>query len=157
MLTAFNYAQGRECRRRAFHQIQERPVPGLRQYRWARQIATNPVSNQFLFDNATPLPDLGGLTQFQYLQTHWVFTDHTQWTGSAGGTYQFCSRPARPDECDVYGCRTPHTLCGIRFSGDMIYGSGLRDGDANISTVPPYTQFNVGVAREFLWPLIRSR
>ena len=35
----------------------------------------------------------------------------------------------------------------------MIYGSGLRDGDANITTVPPYTQFNVGVAREFLWPL----
>jgi len=34
----------------------------------------------------------------------------------------------------------------------MIYGSGLRSGDANISTVPPYTQFNVGVAREFLLP-----
>jgi hypothetical protein len=29
----------------------------------------------------------------------------------------------------------------------MIYGSGLRDGDANISTVPPYTQFNIGIAR----------
>ena len=48
---------------------------------------------------------------------------------------------------------TDADACGIRFSGDMIYGSGLRDGDANISTVPPYTQFNVGVAREFLWPL----
>jgi outer membrane receptor protein involved in Fe transport len=34
----------------------------------------------------------------------------------------------------------------------MIYGSGLRNGDANISTVPPYTQFNVGIAREFLLP-----
>jgi opacity protein-like surface antigen len=34
----------------------------------------------------------------------------------------------------------------------MIYGSGLRDGDANIGTVPPYTQFNVGIAREFLLP-----
>jgi len=32
----------------------------------------------------------------------------------------------------------------------MIYGSGLRSGDANISSVPPYTQFNVGIAREFL-------
>ena len=42
--------------------------------------------------------------------------------------------------------------CGIRLSGDMIYGSGLRDGDANIGTVPPYTQFNVGIAREFLPP-----
>ena len=34
----------------------------------------------------------------------------------------------------------------------MIYGSGLRDGDANIGTVPAYTQFNVGIAREFLLP-----
>ena len=41
--------------------------------------------------------------------------------------------------------------CGIRLSGDMIYGSGLRDGDANISTVPAYAQFNIGLAREFLW------
>ena len=32
----------------------------------------------------------------------------------------------------------------------MIYGSGLRSGDANISTVPQYTQFNAGIAREFL-------
>ncbi len=37
--------------------------------------------------------------------------------------------------------------------GRLIYGSGLRDGDANISTVAPYTQFNVDVAREFLFPL----
>ena len=117
----------------------------------ARQIATNPISNQFLFDNTTPLPDLGGLTEFQYLQTHWVFTDHNQWvTASAGGTYQFCGRPARPDE---WMSASGADACGIRFSGDMIYGSGLRDGDANISTVPPYTQFNVGLAREFLWPL----
>ena len=40
----------------------------------------------------------------------------------------------------------------MRFSADMIAGSGLRDGDANISTVAPYSQFNVGIAREFLLP-----
>ena len=34
----------------------------------------------------------------------------------------------------------------------MIYGSGLRDGDANIDTVPSYEQFNVGIARDFLLP-----
>ena len=38
------------------------------------------------------------------------------------------------------------------LSGDMIYGSGLRSGDANIGTVPQYTQFNAGIAREFLLP-----
>jgi len=34
----------------------------------------------------------------------------------------------------------------------MIYGSGLRNGDANISTVPAYTQVNVSIKREFLLP-----
>ena len=34
----------------------------------------------------------------------------------------------------------------------MIYGSGLRDGDANIGTVPSYAQVNVGIKREFLLP-----
>src|SRR6516165_11591010 len=51
----------------------------------AQEKATQPVSNQFLFDNATPLADLGGLTEFQYLSTHWIYTDHNQYvTGSAG-------------------------------------------------------------------------
>ena len=34
----------------------------------------------------------------------------------------------------------------------MIAGSGLRSGDANISTVAPYAQVNAGIAREFLLP-----
>ncbi len=47
--------------------------------------ATDVVSNQYLFDNVTPLADLGGLTEYQYIQHHWIYTDHTQFvTGSAG-------------------------------------------------------------------------
>ena len=34
----------------------------------------------------------------------------------------------------------------------MIYGSGLRNGDANISTVPAYTQVNLGASHEFAMP-----
>jgi hypothetical protein len=30
----------------------------------------------------------------------------------------------------------------------MIYGSGLRNGDANIGTVPAYTQVNVGIKQK---------
>src|SRR5262249_56517979 len=101
----------------------------------ARQIATNPVSNQFLFDNTTPLPDLGGLTEFQYLQTHWVFTDHSQWvTGSAGGAYQFCNRPARPSE---WMSAADANACGFRLSGDIIYGSGFRYRRANMNEGAP--------------------
>jgi outer membrane receptor protein involved in Fe transport len=151
VLTAFNYAQGENAGVELPTKYKNGPFQAYGNIAVARQIAINPVSNQFLFDNATPLPTLGGLTEFQYLQTHWVYTDHSQWvTASAGGTYQFCGRPARPDE---WMSAAGADACGIRLSGDMIYGSGLRDGDANISTVPPYTQFNIGVAREFLWPL----
>jgi hypothetical protein len=86
-------------------------------------------TDQYLFDNTTPLADLGGLTEFQYLQTHFIYTDHTQiLTGSAGLTYLWN---------------------GTRFSTDMFYGSGLRSGDANISHEQPYAQFNVGMTHEF--------
>jgi TonB dependent receptor len=106
------------------------------------------VSNQFLFDNVTPVAALGGLTEFQYINSHWVFTDHTQLvTGSAGAWYQFCGRPAYANET-FWG--SDMSWCGTRLTGDMIYGSGLRSDVANLGTNPPYTQFNIGVAREFL-------
>ena len=62
-------------------------------------MATDVVSNQYLFDNTVPLADLGGMTLQQYVDTHWIYTDHTQLaTGSAGVVYQFCGRPAYPGE-----------------------------------------------------------
>jgi outer membrane receptor protein involved in Fe transport len=97
---------------------------------WAVQRAKNIVSNEFLIDNAVPLADLGGLTRFQYIQNNFIFTDHTQvWTGSAGLSYLWW---------------------GTLFTTDMIFGSGLRSGDANIDHVPAYTQFNAGVSHEFV-------
>jgi outer membrane receptor protein involved in Fe transport len=94
--------------------------------------ATQVVSNQFLFNNTTPLADLGGLTEFQYIQSHWIYTDHNQFvTGSAGLSYLWQ---------------------GTRFSTDMIYGSGLRTGDANIGSLPAYAQFNAGLSHEFGQP-----
>ena len=44
----------------------------------AQQRATDVVSNQYLFDSAASLDNLGGLTEFQYIQTHYIYTDHTQ-------------------------------------------------------------------------------
>ncbi|HEY4406860.1 MAG TPA: TonB-dependent receptor [Xanthobacteraceae bacterium] len=96
---------------------------------WGIQKGTNVVSNQFLFDNTTPLATLGGLTEFQYIQSHYIFTDHTQlWTASAGISYLWM---------------------GTLFSADMIYGSGFRSGDANIDHLPAYTQVNAGISHEF--------
>ncbi len=60
-----------------------------------------------------------------YVQNHYIPTDHSQtWTGSAGASYLWN---------------------GTRFSADLIFGSGLRDGFANLTTVPAYAQVNVGL------------
>lgn len=116
----------------------------------AQQRAINPVSNQFLFDNTVPLADLGGLTRLQYVRTHFIYTDHNQFvTASAGAVYQFCGRPATVG--DTFG-DGGMWWCGTKLSADLIYGTGLRSGDANTSTVPAYTQVNLGIKREFLLP-----
>ena len=104
------------------------------------------VSNQFLFDNATPDPALGGQTEFQYIATHWIYTDHAQiQTASAGAAFRFCGRPA-----EVYEAWS--SWCGTKLSADMIYGSGLRSGPANIDHQAPYAQFNAGISRQFAMP-----
>ena len=71
---------------------------------WARQRATQVVSNQYLFD-----PD-----ELAYIANAYVYTDHAQLlTASAGGSYLWN---------------------GTKFSADMIFGSGLRNGFANTTT-----------------------
>jgi outer membrane receptor protein involved in Fe transport len=97
---------------------------------WGIQKGTNIVSNEFLIDNAMPLDTLGGLTRFQFIRNNFIFTDHTQiWTASAGLSYLWW---------------------GTLFTTDMIFGSGLRNGDANTTHLPAYTQVNAGVSHEFV-------
>jgi hypothetical protein len=89
---------------------------------WARQMAKNVVSNQYLFSN----------DELAYIANNYIYTDHAQtWTGSAGASYLWQ---------------------GTRFSASMVYGSGLRSGFANTDHVPPYATANVGVSREFTVP-----
>jgi outer membrane receptor protein involved in Fe transport len=88
---------------------------------WAKQIATNIVSNQFLF----------GADEIAFIASHYIYTDHAQvLTGSAGASYLWM---------------------GTRFSASMIYGSGLRSGFANTDHLPSYTQVNVGLSHDFNW------
>ena len=155
VLSAFNYAQGITEGVEFSLKYHSGNFQAYANLAVSQEKATQVVSNEYLFDNVTPLADLGGLTELQYIDTHWIYTDHTQiLTGSAGASYFFCGRPATAAETfgDPAHGITPLSWCGTRLSADMIYGSGLRNGDANISTVPPYTQFNVGIAREFLLP-----
>jgi outer membrane receptor protein involved in Fe transport len=154
VLSAFNYAQGIVEGVEFSAKFHSGNFQAYANLAVGFEKATDVVSNEYLFDNTVPLADLGGLTLRQYVDSHSIFTDHTQLvTGSAGFAYQFCGRPAYAAETfsGASGVAVS-SWCGTRLSGDMIYGSGLRSGDANISTVPPYTQFNVGIAREFLLP-----
>jgi outer membrane receptor protein involved in Fe transport len=144
VLSAFNYANGWNEGIEFHTKFNSGNFQAYGNVAVAQQRASDVVSNQFLFDNTVPLADLGGLTRFQYVQTHFIYTDHNQFiTASAGAVYQFCGRPASFDEM---------SWCGTKLSADMIYGSGLRSGDANTGTVPSYTQVNVGIKREFLLP-----
>ena len=132
VLSAFNYAKGVAQGIEFSAKYHSGNFQAYANLAVGQEKATQPVSNQFLFDNATPQTDLGGLTEFQYLSTHWIYTDHNQYvTGSAGLSYKWN---------------------GTTFSTDMIYGSGLRTGDANIDALAPYAQFNVGLARDFAVP-----
>ena len=129
VLSAFNYAHGVSQGVEFSAKYHNGNFQAYGNLAVAQEKATDVVSNQFLFDNTTPLTDLGGLTVFQYLASHWVYTDHNQYvTGSAGLSYRWD---------------------GTTYSADMIYGSGLRTGDANNDTEAPYAQFNVGIARDF--------
>jgi outer membrane receptor protein involved in Fe transport/opacity protein-like surface antigen len=132
ILSGFNYAKGVSQGIEFAAKFRSGNFQAYGNLAVAQEKATQPVSNQFLFDNATPQADLGGLTEFQYLSTHWIYTDHNQYvTGSAGLSYKWN---------------------GTTFSTDMIYGSGLRTGDANIDALAPYAQFNIGLARDFDMP-----
>jgi outer membrane receptor protein involved in Fe transport len=119
VLSAFNYARAQN----AGVELKTTYANGnLRLYgnlAWARQRATDVVSNQYLF-----APD-----ELAYIANGYVYTDHAQLlTASAGASYLWN---------------------GTRFSADMIYGSGLRNGFANTTTLPSYTQVNLGVSHDF--------
>jgi len=153
VLSAFNYAKGYVEGVEFSGKFHSGYFQAYANLAISQERATQVVSNQYLFDNVTPLADLGGLTELQYIDTHWINTDHSQLvTASAGGSYQFCGRAAYAGETFELPGSSGWRWCGTRLSAEMIYGSGLRSGDANISTVPPYTQFNLGIAREFLLP-----
>jgi outer membrane receptor protein involved in Fe transport len=89
---------------------------------WARQVAKNVVSNQYLFGN----------DELAYIANNYVYTDHAQTrTASAGASYLWDN---------------------TKISASMVYGSGLRSGFANTDHVAPYATANIGVSRDFTVP-----
>jgi outer membrane receptor protein involved in Fe transport len=121
VLTAFNYAKGENEGIEFKATYKNGDFNAYGNVAVAKQIATDVVSNQFLFD-----PD-----ELAFINSHYVYTDHAQIvSGSAGASYLWHD---------------------TRFSADLLFGSGLRDGFANTGVLPWYSQVNVGVSHEFKW------
>jgi outer membrane receptor protein involved in Fe transport len=119
VLSAFNYAKGINQGVEFTGAYNNGNLHLYANVAMARQVATQVVSNQYLFD-----PD-----ELAFIANNYVYTDHAQiLTASLGGSYLWN---------------------GTKFSASMIYGSGLRDGFANTTTVSPYTQVNLGVSHDF--------
>jgi outer membrane receptor protein involved in Fe transport len=122
VLTAFNYAKAYNTGVEIKAAYQWGDLSAYANFAWARQRATQVSSNQYLFD-----PD-----ELAYISNHYIYTDHAQTlTASAGAAYLWQA---------------------TKFSADLIYGSGLRNGFANTGTVAPYAQVNLGVSHEFRLP-----
>ena len=96
-------------------------------------------------------PTLGGLTEFQYIQSA-LCLYRPQPVRHGVRRVRSINSAAGPRRLTRRFGSNGLSWCGTTLSADMIYGSGLRDGDANIRTVPSYTQVNIGIKREFLLP-----
>jgi outer membrane receptor protein involved in Fe transport len=123
VLTAFNYAHGTNEGVEFKANYTNGNFRAYGNVAWAKQVASQVVSNQYLFS----------LDDLTFIANNSVFTDHAQlWTASAGASYLWQ---------------------GTKFTADMIFGSGLRadsaDGVPNGSHVPSYTQVNLGVSHDF--------
>jgi outer membrane receptor protein involved in Fe transport len=119
VLDGFNYASGENMGLELKATYTNGNFRAYGNLAWAKQVATNIVSNQFLF----------GQDELAYIANHYIYTDHAQaLTGSAGVSYLWN---------------------GTRFSASMIYGSGLRSGFANTDHLPSYTQVNLGISHDF--------
>jgi hypothetical protein len=122
VLNQFNYERGENIGVEFSAQYKNGNFGAYGNLAWARQIATNIVSNQYLLDPA----------RLAYIASNWVYTDHAQiLTGSVGASYLWRD---------------------TRFSASMVYGSGLRSGFANTDHQAPYATANVGVSREIKVP-----
>ena len=120
LMTPFNYAEGKIYGIELTSSYTSEKVSAYANLARTVSMATNIISSQYLFDQAT----------LNYAANNWVNVDHQQaLTISTGGSYLL------PE--------------GTRLNGDLIFESGLRNGFANTTSLPSYTVLNLGMSRKF--------
>lgn len=124
VLTQFNYARGYSEGLEFKAKYQKDGFTAYANFLTNRTKAIDVVSNQYLFTDPV---------EFAYINNNYHFTDDAQLlTASAGTSYKW-----------------DNTLVSL----DGIFGSGLREGFANLGHQQPYTQFNFAISRDFnVWP-----
>ncbi len=120
LMTPFNYAEGKIYGVELSGNYTTEKVTAYANLARTVSQATNIISSQYLFDQAT----------LDYAANNWVNVDHQQsLTISTGGSYLMNN--------------------GTRLNGDLIFESGLRNGFANTTSLPSYTVLNLGMSRKF--------
>ena len=127
ILTPFNYAEGRQYGVELSSSLNIGRFTAYANGAWSQAQGRDIVSSQF---NFAP-------QELAYIADHYIYLDHNQtYSASMGASYR----------------------CGdSRFSGDLIYGSGLRadlplsgGGDIpNGRALAPYTQVNLSASHKF--------
>jgi outer membrane receptor protein involved in Fe transport len=123
VLTSFNYAHGENEGVELKVKYSNDGVLVYGNLAYARQAATQFVSNQYLIS----------MDSYLFALDHFIPTDHSQTLTASAGI-----------SCPIWD--------DTKASLNMIYGSGLRNGDHNSSHLPSYTQFNLGLSHEFILP-----
>jgi len=117
VFSPFNYQEGRVYGVEFTSSYRNGPWGGYFNYAWQQAQGKNIDSAQFFF----------GADELQYISTHWVYLDHDQTSTASGGV--------------------SYTWQKTTFTGDLLFGSGLRSGFANTEHVPAYTTVNVAAFR----------
>ncbi len=136
ILTPFNYQDGRQYGVELTANYNHGPLSAYANFAYSVAQGRDWISSQFNFVQA----------ELDYVSSHWIYLDHDERIAvSAGASYLWR---------------------GTRFSGDLIYGSGLRAGkplatpvvepDGSVLTqipngaeLPGYTQVNLSVSHRF--------
>lgn len=120
ILTPFNYEHGYIYGTELTATYTGDKLKAYGNFAFSRAMGENVVSSQFKFTDPA---------EFAYIQDHYVHLDHDQtYTLSGGFTYDVLQK----------------TTLGL----DGHFGSGLRDGFANTSHLPPYATFDVSAEQK---------
>jgi outer membrane receptor protein involved in Fe transport len=120
IFSAFNYAKGQISGLELSTTYRDKGLSAYGSVSLTRARGKTVETGEFNFD-----PD-----ELAYINANWVHLDHEQRLSASGGV--------------AYRWGDSTTL-----SGDVLYGSGLRNGFANTEHLPSYTQVNLAAERPF--------